>query len=302
VNLELLPDLIRHVFGSQTTLERYEIANNRTDYVVLLADLLPSPQRVVIKLAGPRAQYPCPFDRTAAIHRLVRGLTTVPMQEVLAVDTSYRYWPWRYMIQSYALGLEWADALPQMDTQEQGSAYRQIGHAVAGLHTIPFPAFGDLGESGATNPGSSYLERLAKRAKQRIKDPDKTNLFLNLLQERAALFMDVTQPSLCHDDLHKHNILFQQEGSEWHLSAILDFDSAYAGHHESDLSRLDLWRGMIGPGFWEAYTEVLLLSPSYEQRRPIQQLLWCLEYEADTPEHREDTRRVYDEVMRGDIA
>ena len=285
--------LLRHVFGSHVELERYEIANQRQDYVVLLADLSHPFKRVVIKLAGPDAPYPCPFDRTAALHSLVRAHTSVPIPQVIAVDTTYRLWPWRYIIKEYAPGIEWAEALPQMDNEAQEGAYRQIGSAVAELHTISFDAFGELGDDGLPHAQMPYLEALAKRATQRIKDAGQAAKFIKLLQERASLFEEINQPTLCHDDLHKHNILFHRENGEWKLSAILDFDSAYAGHHESDLSRLDLWHGMIGPGFWEAYTEVLPISPAYKERRPIHQLLWCLEYAAVTPEHMEDTRQVY---------
>ncbi len=286
-------DLLRHVFGSHVGLEHYEIANQRHDYVVLLADLSHSSKRVVIKLAGPDAPYSCPFDRTAALHSLVRAQTTVPVPEVIAVDTTYRLWPWRYIIKEYAPGVEWATALPQMDSHQKERAYRQIGHTIAELHTISFNTFGELGDDALLHAPMSYLEALTKRARQRIKDPRKATTFIKLLQDRASLFEEINQPTLCHDDLHKHNILFHREAEEWKLSAILDFDSAYAGHHEFDLSRLDLWRGMIGPGFWEAYTEVLPISPTYKERRPIHQLLWCLEYADATPKHTEDARRIY---------
>jgi len=197
------------------------------------------------------------------------------------------------MIKAHAPGIEWAAALPQMDNGAREGAYRQMGSAIAELHTISFDAFGELGDDGLPHTQMPYLEALAKRATQRIKDAHQANKFIKLLQDRAYLFEEIDQPSLCHDDLHKHNILFHHEGGEWKLSAILDFDSAYSGHHESDLSRLDLWHGMIGPGFWEAYTGVRPISPMYKERRPIHQLLWCLEYAATTPEHIEDTRRVY---------
>ena len=33
---------------------------------------------------------------------------------------------------------------------------------------------------------------------------------------------------------------------KWCQSTILDCNKAWAGFHESDLARLDLWQGMIG--------------------------------------------------------
>ena len=81
------------------------------------------------------------------------------------------------------------------------------------------------------------------------------------------------------------------------LAAILDFDSAWAGAPESDLARLDLWQssaypGLIDEGFRTAYEAAHTMAPGYRQRRPIYQLLWCLEYADASPQHAADTARV----------
>ncbi len=49
---------------------------------------------------------------------------------------------------------------------------------------------------------------------------------------------------------------------------------------------------MMGEGFWEAYRTFAPLSDSYSQRRPIFQLLWCLEYARPTVKHLRDTASV----------
>ena len=87
-------------------------------------------------------------------------------------------------------------------------------------------------------------------------------------------------------------MLFRQALGRWQLSAILDFDKAWAGHQESDLARLDLWRGMVGKGFWTAYEAVSPVAEKYVQRRPIYQLFWCLEYADPSPKHLADTQGV----------
>jgi Ser/Thr protein kinase RdoA (MazF antagonist) len=51
------------------------------------------------------------------------------------------------------------------------------------------------------------------------------------------------------DDLHGHNILFQYDLGKWRLATILDFDKAWAGHAESDLARLEIWKGMASEAF-----------------------------------------------------
>jgi aminoglycoside phosphotransferase (APT) family kinase protein len=288
----LLVQLLHEQFGSQVELVDTTVVKRLEDYVVLLATLRHPSLEVVIKLAGPHAPYPYPFDRTALFHRLVATHTTIPMAEVLAVDVSYRAWPWRYFIQTYLPGLEWAAAQSQMNQQELHSAYQQIGEAVAQLHTIPFPHFGEVDPGGTVPSQEDYLSALTKRVYQRIVNPRLVALFLDVVDDHLDLFSGISKATLCHEDLHGYNILFRQAQGRWQLSSILDFDKAWAGHQESDLARLDLWTGMAGEGFWPAYQAICPVADGYVQRRPIYQLFWCLEYAEPSPEHIADTQRV----------
>jgi len=105
---EQLPLLLRQIFGSKVELVSYEIGNQHYDYLVLLIQLEHPSIKIVAKIAGPDAPLPCPFDRTAMLHRLVAQHTTIPMPEVLAVDVSYQTWPWRYFVKTHIPGQEWA--------------------------------------------------------------------------------------------------------------------------------------------------------------------------------------------------
>jgi fructosamine-3-kinase len=123
-----------------------------------------------------------------------------------------------------------------------------------------------------------------------LKDPRHTDMLLDLIHQHADVFASVNVARLCHEDLHHHNILFRRDNGRWQLATILDFDKAWAGHHEIDLAKLELWTGMVGDGFWNAYNQVMVVDDFYIQRRPIYQLLWCLEYAANTAQHLADTR------------
>jgi len=119
---------------------------------------------------------------------------------------------------------------------------------------------------------------------------------LSVLDKHQALFSDVRQPDLCHEDLHGHNILFHYQEGKWQLATILDFDKAWAGHRETDLARLDLWKVMTSKQFWQSYQAVCPVSPLYKQRRPVYQLLWCFEYARQTADHLADTQQVCAEL------
>jgi aminoglycoside phosphotransferase (APT) family kinase protein len=289
---EILLPLLRQTFGPKVALVACQIAKQLPDYLVLLVRLRHPALQIVVKLAGPNAPRAPAFDRTAMLHRLVADRTSIPMPEILAVDVSCRDWPWRYLIRTHVPGLEWAAVRRRLSADELAGAYCQIGEAVAQLHAIRFPAFGRLAADGRVLGGSTYPPALRAHAEGCIEAPRWRDLFFSALDRHRHLFLDVRDAALCHEDLHQHNILFQARQGRWHLATILDFDKAWAGHPETDLARLDLWAGMANREFWEAYQATCPVHPLYRQRRPVYQLLWCLECAWPTPEHVATTRRL----------
>lgn len=292
---QLLP-LLHEVLGAEVELLGYRIANQHHDHLVLLAQVRHPSTQVVVKLAGPEASIACSFERTAALHHLVATRTDIPMPEVLGVDVSYRAWPWRYLIKRHIPGREWADVRRKMNAQQLSDAYRQIGEAVAQLHSLRFSGFGELASDGTVERRDPYITALGERARRLIKSARLRDLFLSVLHKNAGLFLDVGEASLCHEDLHGHNILFRHQGGRWRLATVLDFDKAWAGHHETDLARLDFWQGMTSREFWSAYEAISPTEPLYRYRRPIYQLLWCLEYAQPTVKHLTDTQRLCAEL------
>lgn len=296
-DLNALAPLLRTVIGPQTRLVDYQVANQEPDYWVLLARLSQPDLEVVIKLAGPAAQMAAQFDRTAAINRLVAQSTTIPMPEVLGVDATLQKWPWRYLIYTFLPGSEWRDVRGQLTGPELALAQRQIGDAVAQLHQITFPAFGEIGSDGqVAQPTLSCLAALKRHAARIILSPRLQEAFLSALELRSACFEPIQEIGLCHEDLHHGNILFTQRAGHWQLATLLDFDKAWAGPPESDLARLEIWRGMTSLDFWAAYQARRSVDDGYVQRRGIYQWLWCLEFARSTPAHLADTRQVCQEL------
>ena len=293
---ELLTDLLRATIGASATIHACEFARRSQDYAVIVVTLAPPAASVVVKLAGPRARIACPFDRTEAIVALVHRHTSVPTFDVLACDASSRVWPWRYIVMTRMPGMTWSEAQPERAVETRRSAYQALGHAVGQLHTLHFPAFGEIEPSGRVAPGSLLIRALEQRAARHLVDARHVALFSSVLRAREAAFARAPGPVLCHEDLNPHNILLRQEAGSWQVTAILDFDSAWAGSPESDLARLDLWRGMTGEGFRSAYEAVARIAPGYQERRPVYQLLWCLEYADPSPQHADDTAAVCAEL------
>jgi len=292
-----IASLLRAVVGAQARLVECRVINQDVDYCVLFARLSQPDIEVVVKLAGPKARMDSKFDRTAALHKLVSETTTVTIPETIAVDASLKKWPWRYFIRTYLPGTEWTYLRNQMSKSELAGAYQQIGDAVSQLHQIEFPGFGEIDPLvQVIDPDPRCTSALIRHAVHIIHNPQLLDAFLTALEQRSTWFDGVVESRLCHEDLHGYNILFSRLGGEWRLATILDFDKAWAGHAETDLARLELWRGMTSPDFWEAYRLLSPMDVDYLQRRPIYQLLWCLEYARSSPEHLADTQRVCREL------
>lgn len=288
--------LIKSVFGPYAKIASVKAVNRKTGYVVLLVDLLQPAMRVVVKLAGNAAAEAYNFKRSVVIYELVTRYTDIQMPEIFALDLSCHQWPWHYIVRSYIPGVEWAQLRPMLDQNGIKDAFRQIGNAVAQLHQIHFSLFGELNLDGTVSGSPSLISALKMRAEKFIKDEGLREFFLDILFSRKSEFEEIKTADLTHEDLHKHNILFMKHQDQWHLTTLLDFDKAWAGHGESDLFRMDLWRGMHHDAFWEAYRQFVQLSPGYQARRPIYQLLWCLEFGDPNELHFFDTTKVCDQL------
>jgi Ser/Thr protein kinase RdoA (MazF antagonist) len=288
----MLGDFLRTVLDHPGTFKGHRVLRWRPGYAVFEASLHGPRLDVVLKVADPRLRPESSFERAASIMELVRNRALVPTAEVLAVDESATAWPWQYLVTSHVPGRTWAQVRAQLPRSEVGGLFHDLGCIVGQLHTVRFSCCGELGRDGMVEHGTGFIPALTHRARRRIPNPLHAALFAELLTARADLFAELVGGALCHEDLNPHNILVAEHGGQWRVAAILDFESAWAGQAESDLARLELWRGMTGREFWTGYEAVVPVSSRYLERRALYQLLWCLEYARPTPEHNADTAQV----------
>jgi fructosamine-3-kinase len=288
--------LAREVFGPRCRVLARHPVTHGDDHVAVFATLVFPARVVVLKLAD--ATSATCFSREAAIQRRVARETSVPVCEVLDVDDSCQRFPWRYLMMAHAPGMAWRDGLKRMSPHARYDIFRQLGKATAALHGLRYPRFSEVDSDLPLPEGrerSAFLSALEARARRRIANPAHADLFATVLQAHASDFADITDPRLTHEDLNPSNLLLvpgEDENDDWRLAAVLDFGSAWAGCHESDIARLELWRDMMGDGFTEGYTASLPIAADYPTRRLIYQLLWCLEYARPTAQHHADTAHV----------
>lgn len=278
-----LRQVLRHVVGPAGATARVGLLSHRPDYYVFEAEpRLPHPA-VIVKLAGPGSDEPL-FNLASAAHQLAARRTVLDLPQILAVDDSMSRVPFRFLVKTRAEGQTWAALCPELDTSERDAALAQLGEAVAELHSPCLSGFGPFAADGSIAVSQPVVGALAEHACRIIRIPSPAEPFREALRNHADLFDDVGPPTICHDDLHGFNVLFSN-GRPPRLSAILDFDKAWAGPAESDMARMELWTGMTGATFWSAYRRRHPERDGYKRRRPFYQLLWCLEYAQNSEEH-----------------
>ena len=225
------------------------------------------------------------------MHEALPSQTAVleTVRHALGGRATARFVDWYVHRAGYAVALVQADERlvvkttnelhPVLDERQRAQAQRQLGRAAAQLHTIRFQAFGHVDRAATVQAGHATLAAaLQERLRRRIRNPTSVELFEEVLRRHADSLTSEARPVLTHEDLNPTNVLFELRHGEPVLSGVLDFESAWSGTGESDLARLELWRVTRGAAVRDGYTELAALPAAYAQRRPVLQLLWCLEY------------------------
>jgi Ser/Thr protein kinase RdoA (MazF antagonist) len=213
------------------------------------------------------------------------------MAQMIAADDSTSQVPFRYSIQTSLLGEEWFTRRRRVDDADRDRALANLGDVVGRLHQPLLPGFGNLPQPRV----SGCLPALLAHARRIIRNDGMGAQFSDLLEANAGLWGSAIPPAITHDDLHGFNVLFHPDRLT-EVSGILDFDKAWSGPAESDLARMELWGGMTSPSFLAAYSERIPELPGYEERRPIYQLLWCLEFAQNTPDHLKTTSTLLEQL------
>jgi aminoglycoside phosphotransferase (APT) family kinase protein len=246
---------------------------------------------LVLKTTGPA------FDtgRTAAVTALARA-AGVPVPAVVARGPSVLRAGWSSVLWEHADGQQWRAVRPGLRPAEVRVAHEALAHALLALQSVGFDGLGELAVAGAglrVVGRGGLVDALRQRAALRVRDGRRRAAFERVLVREADLLEHAPDAVLCHDDLHSANVLFSPAARGWRLTAVLDWDKAWAGPAESDVARMALWDDMTGPGFWEVYRTAVPEREGWPRRAALHQLLWCLEYAAPTARHRADTAALW---------
>jgi aminoglycoside phosphotransferase (APT) family kinase protein len=256
-----------------------EVLSSGTQHRVLRLALDRPPGRVVARLADPAAAPAVDLARTAAASDLA-GAAGVPVPAVVGLRRAASPEQWDCLLLEHAPGTPWSARLPSADCAAVAAVHAQVREVQAALRTVRFTTFGELDAAGRPG-GATLLAALHRRVELRIAEPQRRVVMGRLLDREAALFPEVDGAVLVHDDLHAANLLVSDD-AEPVLTAVVDWDKAWAGPADGDLARTAFWDGLP-----DLEPDGPVRVP--ERRLHVLQLLWCLEREDGSARHAADT-------------
>jgi hypothetical protein len=278
---------------------------------VRLRSAAPSGDDALLRLSDGRAlvlrRYVAPAVEPAALRLLALADIAAPQLVALVEDDAPLGQP--YALLAPLEGLALAQALPQLREGERYEVGRQLGAAVARLHTVRAPRYGALlGEEGlpATNERTYTLGRL-ELAIGRLGNTLAATTATNLQHWFNEQFIDTGRPpALVHGAISPERILVRRKSEGWALAGLTGWGQAQGwsppwDHAQfleaSTISEAFALRVGYGDGY-EAATE-----RAYEQIRERvlapYRLIGRLERAAAEPAHAERHLRYVEAVLAG---
>lgn len=164
------------------------------------------------------------------------------------------------------------------------SDYQRLGSQLARLHQYShadfgFPADNFIGSLPQQNnphvnwPEFYWFERILPQLQMALKDGLIQKNMMPEERKAISLFQEISgdiNPSLLHGDLWGGNYLIATDGTPY----LID-PAVYWGHSMVDIALSRLFGG-FGPGFYEAYHEIIPQSPQYNIQIELYQLYYLL--------------------------
>jgi fructosamine-3-kinase len=165
--------------------------------------------------------------------------------------------------------------------------WEQFGRSLATLHRHHGEAFGFkednyIGSTPQANTPSSHWPeffgtyrlgyQIGLAATQTLADASLVLKTETLISKLGELLPNDARPSILHGDLWGGNVMADEDGT-----AVIIDPAAYWGHFEADLAMTELF-GSFPSIFYDAYKELLPISPEYGERKEIYNLYHVLNH------------------------
>lgn len=179
----------------------------------------------------------------AAIHRLVQD--TLPIPKFLYTDTSCKIIPYPFSIIEWIEGIPMREVLFRKEELSTKECAFDAGKYVSILKQIKLPHSGFFQKDLSIQPFTekdtylSLIQSLLEDLKvKQILSLEIQNKLQELVAKNADLLPLLTEANLTHGDYDPSNMLVTQIKGIWVITAILDWEFAFAGTYLFDMATM----------------------------------------------------------------
>lgn len=161
------------------------------------------------------------------------------------------------IVLEYLPGIDAAEALPGMDSQACEELMRDIGAAVARVHQVPVPGFGDAATGLGTGP-ASWPGIIAQRAYTAVVSVHPDGRSTAAVDAAAGLLVDLASgletvtAAVAHLDVFAPNVLVDQRGR---FARLLDLEHIRRVDPVADFVKPAMWMLAGRPGWTAAFAD-----------------------------------------------
>lgn len=203
-----------------------------------------------------------PMPTEVAVFKLVEEKTTIPTPRVLAYDFSKKYIPSNYFFMTALQGTAMNKVQKKMSIQNVADLKKELASYLAQLHQIKGDYFGYFTQE-QSRQYKTWKEAFLNMMSMILEDGKKNGTKLpyeryeRVLKEKSGYLEAVKEPSLIDYDLWAGNVFVKQQGENYMLEGIVDFERAFWGDPLADFGGSVMLLDNIyeEPDIWRVYQE-----------------------------------------------
>ena len=259
------------MFNSAYLIERPEEKDN----IVLKVSLKPGTKTLTYEKD--------PMPTEVAVFKLVEEKTTIPTPRVLAYDFSKKNIPSNYFFMTALEGTAMHMVQKKMSKENVAKLKKELASYLAQLHQIKGEYFGYFTEDW-NRQYKTWREAFLNMMAMILEDGKKNGTKLpyeryeKVLKEKSGYLEAVKEPSLVDYDLWAGNVFVKQQGEEYVLEGIIDFERAFWGDPLADFGGSVMLLDNIyeEPDVWKSYQEKAKLGRGLSNEDQIRRAFYGL--------------------------
>jgi aminoglycoside phosphotransferase (APT) family kinase protein len=281
---EIMPGISRA--GLSALLEHYQLgALESVQPVDASARSLLVNQRLLVRYEPAQ---PSSLGKEALIYRRLQRLADVPSPEVVAFDTQRTFVPFDVLVLRQVDGVLGSTIWAQLNPVEREQVSEELGRICGLVHTLPWAVYGEPGSADPRAQSARWIDIVMQKTihayqqavQHRVLSRHLLDAFVTMISDGDAILNAADPPVLTHANLNLWNVLLHQVGTQWHVAALLGWESAIIAEPAWEFS--SLWSTPLNSypqpdAFMHGYKEARLPPHDLRVRQRLYRVLHHLE-------------------------